>query len=151
MKKSHESRRDSVPTPGEVFARRIREVRSRRGLSQQTVVERLRALGIEKMDQTIVSRIESGARRVTLDEALALALALDVSPVSLYLPHGEEERVRLTPGRVEDAETAWAWATAREPLPDMHAETFYAERSEAARMTDARAALVARLHEQGDE
>lgn len=104
------------------------------------------------MDQTIVSKIESGARRVTLDDALALALALDVSPVSLYLPHGENERVRLAPGRVEDAATAWAWATEREPLPDMHAETFYAEQSETAQMTEARAALVRRLvHETGDE
>lgn len=129
-------------TPGEVFARRVRQVRQRRGLTQHAVADRLRALGVQSIDQTTLSKIESGVRRVTLDEALTLALALDVAPVSLFLPPGEDDTVRLAPERTEDAGTAWLWATAREPLPDMHGDTFYAERSEAARMTEVRQALA---------
>lgn len=65
-------------------------------------------------------RIESGERRVDADDLIALAIALDVSPITLLMPQfkGEwetdsihlSENVRSTPQRT------WEWFTATYPL-----------------------------------
>ena len=76
----------------ENIARRIKLLRQRAGLSQEQLAKRLERLGVQ-MPQSSISKIEvpveagKGKRRdITVDEALALAKALDVPFSDLVLP-----------------------------------------------------------------
>ena len=60
------------------FGQRIRELRQDRGLSQEDLAE---SAGIHR---TYMSSLERGLRNVGLDNILAIATALDVSPSDLF-------------------------------------------------------------------
>lgn len=68
-----------------IFARRLREARKARGWTQQDLVDRLDELGVE-WDRTTLARIEKRQRKVGLEEFVAIAAALDVAPIYLFLP-----------------------------------------------------------------
>lgn len=98
-------------------------------MTQAALAERLNALGFDKkgkdgdtatrLDRVSLSKIESGTRRVTLEEALAIACALEVAPPHLFVPREAGASVSLVPvGPVERAEDVWLWATGRRPLPE---------------------------------
>jgi transcriptional regulator with XRE-family HTH domain len=111
-----------LPTvqPPEVFARRMREVRRRRGWSQQQLAQRLSELG-RPMDQTTVHRIESEGTRslnVSLADVLAIAAALSVSPVYLALPTDDLTSVAITPKTTIDARRAREWFSGTGTLRD---------------------------------
>ena len=80
----------------ECFARRLPAARAARGLSQRRLAQDLRAAGLG-IDHSALARIESGARNVSLDEAFAIALALNVSPLSMFAPREPAPRVRIAP------------------------------------------------------
>jgi len=64
-------------------------------------------------------RIESGERRVDVDDLMALAAVFDVPPLSLLLPEtaSDELPTRLTGVDREVAQNvAWLWALGQEPL-----------------------------------
>lgn len=72
---------DAVP---EVFARRLRQERRARGLSQAELAERVsKLLGIA-VDGSAVTRIEKHARAVRLQEAITIAEVLDL-PLSALI------------------------------------------------------------------
>jgi transcriptional regulator with XRE-family HTH domain len=91
----------------------------------------VRALALLTLDNTgsgvganAVSEIENGQRRIDVDDLIALATALDVSPVALLMPRdelAEDDRgvvyVR-DPEEPLDAEMVWSWLTAQAPLSD---------------------------------
>lgn len=52
--------------------------------------EKLTALG-RPIPPLGLRRIEDGSRRVDVDDLTSIALALDVSPISLLMPHTESE------------------------------------------------------------
>lgn len=61
------------------------EVRKRRGLEQKDLAAELEAIGYPDLaDTTKISKIESGKRGLSLNEAFAIAAALDVPPVLLF-------------------------------------------------------------------
>ena len=76
-----------------VVGTRIREARSRNDgeVTQQQLAARVQAMGVD-IDQTAISRIESGERQVTDIEIIALARALSINVVDLFegvdLPEG---------------------------------------------------------------
>ena len=72
----------AVRRPSEVFAEQMRIQRSRRGWTQRQLAARLRTLGLV-VHQTKIGKWEAGERRITLDEALAICVALDVSPAHM--------------------------------------------------------------------
>jgi transcriptional regulator with XRE-family HTH domain len=87
----------------EVFAQSIRALRKRRGWNQQQLAERLTKLG-HRAHQTTVGKYETGRRRPTLDDAIAIATALDTDLIYMldgsWLTEDEEGhrrdvRVRL--------------------------------------------------------
>lgn len=57
--------------------RRILDARSRRGWSQARLARRV------SLDQSMIARIETGDRRVTVDDLVELAEALGVTPAAL--------------------------------------------------------------------
>lgn len=68
-------------------ARAIEILRAERGLSQRQLADRVTALG-HPMSNTMLSRIERAHRRCDIDDLVALAQALLVSPLVL-LQEGE--------------------------------------------------------------
>ncbi|MFJ5888092.1 helix-turn-helix domain-containing protein [Streptomyces californicus] len=90
----------------EHIARTIAAEREARGWEQRELAERLTQAG-RPMSQPVVSRIESGARRIDVDDLVALAAVFSVSPAAL-LPAAEPDesaprrrRRRNEPGPVE--------------------------------------------------
>ena len=84
-----------------------------RRLSYAELSRRLADLGRE-IPSLGLRRIESGERRVDVDDLVALALALQVSPLALLLT---TERGPVLPnGKVYDPELIWDWATGQHPL-----------------------------------
>lgn len=66
-------------------ARAIEHLRLVRGLTQQQLAARCTALGLP-MANTALSRTERARRRCDVDDLVALATALGVSPTTLRLP-----------------------------------------------------------------
>jgi transcriptional regulator with XRE-family HTH domain len=101
----------------EVFRKGLRAYRERRGLRQQDLIDLLARDHGVKMDRATLTRMESGDRRVTLEEAVLLAVALDVPLPLLLLPIDDETDVALTPTVRVYPWLAWEWMRGREPLP----------------------------------
>ncbi|MFD3815808.1 helix-turn-helix domain-containing protein [Streptomyces rubiginosohelvolus] len=67
---------------GVLTARAITRSRAARGFAQRQLAERVAALG-RPMTITMLSRIERRQRRCDVDDLVAIAAALDVSPLAL--------------------------------------------------------------------
>jgi transcriptional regulator with XRE-family HTH domain len=104
-----------APSVTDVFAQRLRSVRERKGWTQQRVAARLGELGT-RIDRASLAKIETGRRKVSLNEAVAIAAALGTSPAVLFLPIESRSMVRLT-GQLEvRTSRARAWFTNQAPL-----------------------------------
>ena len=71
--------RQPAARPSEVFAEQMRIQRERKGWTQKQLAARLGKLGYV-VHQTTVGKWETGERRISIDEALVISVALDVSP-----------------------------------------------------------------------
>jgi transcriptional regulator with XRE-family HTH domain len=94
--------------PSQVFAKRLREVRTRRKWSMRQLSERLEELGV-KLNTSQIAKIETGVRDISLDEALSIALALGVSPLHLFIPIEEVQQVALAPNFTQAPTVARTW------------------------------------------
>lgn len=84
------------PLPSDLFARRVRQERERLSLSQAALARRCAEFLGTNFDPSTVTRIEQQTRAVRLDEAVALARALDVPlPVLLSDDPEAENQARL--------------------------------------------------------
>lgn len=93
----------------------VRRLRARSGLTLVELSEKLGKVG-HPILPTGLQRLEAGKRRVDPDDLVGLAVALEVAPISLLLPHVDEGQVQLTDSMSVDVEHAWDWARAKEPL-----------------------------------
>jgi transcriptional regulator with XRE-family HTH domain len=118
-----------VMRPSEVLARQMAAIRERRRWSQQQLADRLAELGMP-MDRTVIAKLENATRRVTLDEAFALAAALGVSPANLFLPLEAGTDVAIAPKLAVLPRAARAWVRGQQPLHRDDARTFYTEVSD---------------------
>lgn len=115
--------------PGPTGLRLGKNLRTVRGqTSVRELSARLRELGRPLLPSAI-SKIENGARRVDVDELLALSVALDCTPNRLLIgPEADSEQITLTAGQIQSpavsgtletnptARDAWKWARGVEPL-----------------------------------
>jgi len=86
-------------TYAEVLTRNIRAARSRTGLDQADVVERMRALGYGTWHRQTMGKVERTERRVTTEEILGLSLALETSIVALLAPSPDDKSIELPGGQ----------------------------------------------------
>lgn len=91
-------------------ASNVRRIRKSRGMSTYALSTALGALGWP-IHQSGVARIETGERRVDVDDLVALAVALGCTVNALMLPPALGADVAVTPALVADAADLWAWAT----------------------------------------
>jgi transcriptional regulator with XRE-family HTH domain len=93
-------------TAGQVFARRLRAVRTRRGWSQKALADRLAELGYP-VNRVTLTRIEQGglesanaeavtrAKNVPLETVLAVSFALGVAPLHMIVPFDRDAKVSI--------------------------------------------------------
>jgi len=104
------------PSAGRVRAN-LRALREERRISLRDLSKRLEQLGHPLLPSGL-SKIETGDRRADVDDLIAIALALDVSPNRLLLPKtaGENETIELTQEIETSERAAWRWASGEVPL-----------------------------------
>jgi transcriptional regulator with XRE-family HTH domain len=131
--------------PGAVLGIRVRELRTGKNLSQSGLATRLDELGI-RLDRSAIARIERGARTVSIDEAIALAAALDVPLHALLLPHLQpvDEEFELTPALTVRVGFAAGWLAGQMPLDRMGVKD-YSEGGDLLRLASAVERMLPRL------
>lgn len=95
----------------------VRRLRRARGLSTYALTDLLAEAG-RPIPQSGITRIENGARRVDVDDLVALATAFDVSPSALLLPPTDDPaaKIEITGAGEIPADEAWDWADGRRRL-----------------------------------
>jgi len=107
----------------EAVSANVRRLRTQQNLGLRGLSTKLGDVG-RPLGHSAVDQIEKGTRRVDVDDLMALAVALGVSPVTLLMPAvdsvGPQEHVEATavPSPVT-AEHLWGWLTAKYPLGEM--------------------------------
>lgn len=90
----------------------VRRLRHERGLDLRRLAERLAEEG-RPISLAQLSKLELGQRRVDVDDLVALAVVLNVTPSQLLMPdppaEGEDQVVQLTPHRRVGWHRAWRW------------------------------------------
>jgi transcriptional regulator with XRE-family HTH domain len=96
----------------------VRRCREARGLGYAELSRQLALVGRE-IPPLGLRRIESGERRVDVDDLVALAAALGVSPITLLMPADADPATPVAVTGVDGevpAERLWNWLTASGPL-----------------------------------
>ncbi|MCX4824894.1 helix-turn-helix domain-containing protein [Streptomyces sp. NBC_01142] len=110
-----DDKKNPLGPTGEQVKGNVERIRTARGMTKKDLSDRAGEFG-RPIPPLGVSRIESGTRRVDADDLVALALALNVSPLALLLPpEWSDVRIPLTPDFDLEARTAWLWAEGRAP------------------------------------
>jgi transcriptional regulator with XRE-family HTH domain len=117
---------DFGPWVSELVADRIKKLRLRRGFTTaEALAQRCVAIGAPNLTTAVLMNIESGRkgrdkrrrRAVDVDELVALAHALNVSPLSLLLPEDGTAEYHINPQVTASAEKVCRWLIGLRPLP----------------------------------
>jgi transcriptional regulator with XRE-family HTH domain len=99
--------------PSQALGEQLRRARRERGWRQEDLVARLGEIGASGWRQSKVAKIERGeVKRITLDEALELAIALGVRPARLF---STDAGVAVTDETIVTSEGFRAWLQGRLP------------------------------------
>jgi transcriptional regulator with XRE-family HTH domain len=123
---------------GEVFGHRLAELRKARGWTQVQLADRITELGgvgigAQNVHRGRVAKLESNpekARRVTLEEVLAISYALGVSPMYMVVPLDRMEPRVAVMGNIQpaDPEDVRLWLRGDQPLHGQDPFVFAVER-----------------------
>jgi transcriptional regulator with XRE-family HTH domain len=105
-------------SPEHIFMSRLRVIRTTRRVTQRALAARLAELGV-KLDYSAVARIEQGARGISLNEAVAIALALEVTLESLLVPSESHERIEATPAVTVDRDQYRTWVRGGDDVTEL--------------------------------
>jgi transcriptional regulator with XRE-family HTH domain len=112
---SRPRRANELGPTGSRLAENVKAIRERLPLTTEQLAQRITGLG-RPMRANTITKIEKGQRRVDIDDAVALAVALEVNLTTLVLPYTTKGTVQLTETTTVDAADAWNWADGRRPL-----------------------------------
>lgn len=91
----------------DVLARNVRAIRATQRIGQQDLAARMRALGFDSWLHQTVGNVERGKRRITAEEVLGLALALQSSITALMTISRDDHLVELPAGQLILARTVY--------------------------------------------
>lgn len=120
----------AAETPGQRTARRIAELRNRRGWSAQRLADEVTELTGETLTRATLATIESGRREARIGEIWAIAAALGVSPLLLVATHPGDPGLDLGTTTVP-AVDAIAWEAGAGPINHDDATTFATDAADA--------------------
>lgn len=103
--------------PTSVIAGRVRELRRRRDWTADQLAEQLSAVGVP-WTRIVVTKLETGRRpSVSVEELFALAYVLNVSPMHLLVPDGDQgEPYAYVAGMATNRRTVREWIAGRRPI-----------------------------------
>lgn len=110
-------RRDAT---AETVSANVKRLRAERNLGLRALASALRDVG-RPLGHSAVDQIEKGTRRVDVDDLVALAAALGVSPITLLMPLCDQSYDAVEIPAVDGLITAgslWDWLRAHAPLRD---------------------------------
>jgi transcriptional regulator with XRE-family HTH domain len=112
-----DNQKNPLAASGLTLMQNIRRIRQGRRLTYVDLSDRLTDVG-RRVPVLGLARIERGERRVDVDDLVALAVALRVSPLALLLPWADDQDtyVEITGAKVAPAGAVWAWADGQQPL-----------------------------------
>jgi transcriptional regulator with XRE-family HTH domain len=117
--------REKAPAAvSQVFGKQVQAARERLRLTQADLATRLARLGLPT-HQATVARLETGGRRVSVDDALALAAALGVSPLHLFAASYTHDPVPVTPKVEAGPAQMRRWLSGQVQLPGLDEESFF--------------------------
>jgi transcriptional regulator with XRE-family HTH domain len=82
-----------MPAKKNICGRVIQKLRMERGLDQDALAGKLTRLGWST-SENVISKIESGFRRITDEEILIFARLFGVSPGELFPPESKTQKLR---------------------------------------------------------
>lgn len=98
-------------------AAQVRRHREAMGLSAQQLADECTALGLP-IQRSVLANFEHGRRgTVSIAEVLVFATALNVSPIRLLFPIGDDVEVEALPGRRSTPWDAARWFSGEAPAP----------------------------------
>lgn len=102
----------------ESVAENVTRLRTEQNLTYTQLSDRLGFETKRVISPTAIRKIEECQRQVTVDDLVALAIALKVSPATLLMPHHRSAGTRAiaTGTNTQNASGIWNWLTARLPL-----------------------------------
>jgi transcriptional regulator with XRE-family HTH domain len=104
--------------PQQLIAERVAAIRRYKGLTQGQLAEAMQELGVP-WQRIIVAKIEGGRRDfLTVEELLALCIALEISPTDLLVPRElkDGDSYRVTPNSTSLAANVREWVRGSDPL-----------------------------------
>ncbi|TPF94319.1 hypothetical protein BW14_02295 [Bifidobacterium sp. UTBIF-68] len=110
---------NGVDVTGRQVANNVKRLRG--GMTYKELSQRMAAVGRE-ITVLGLRRIESGERKVDVDDLMAFSIVFDVSPLTLLLPEsGSRDMKTHITGRPDDlrCNQVWNWATVIQPLPSI--------------------------------
>ncbi|WP_281155155.1 helix-turn-helix transcriptional regulator [Streptomyces sp. HYC2] len=104
------------PTAATVAAN-LRRIRKARGLTVYTLSDKVEEAG-RTIHPAAISKIERQERQTTVDNLMALAAALNVTPSALLLPPDDDpgQTIAITGAGPVPADLAWDWVDGARPL-----------------------------------
>ncbi|THJ64592.1 helix-turn-helix transcriptional regulator [Arthrobacter echini] len=114
---SSETRGFTPKATGKTVAANVKRLRMEHNLNIPELGRKLEKNG-HPLTATSITRLEAGRRRIDVDDLMALAVALGVSPVTLLLPptNASTDHVDVTGIGPGPAGVLWQWALADEEI-----------------------------------
>ncbi|WP_422745170.1 helix-turn-helix domain-containing protein [Mycobacterium sp. WMMD1722] len=105
---------ESGPT-AKTVAENVARLRTAQKMNYKQLSDTLLARANWSINAVGIRRIESGERRVTVDDLMALSVALGVSPSTLIYPDADDAGARVSATGLpqpENARVLWEWVSA---------------------------------------
>ena len=110
---------------GENARRNVTRLRTRAGYSLAELSNRM--TGERQLSLSGLSKLETGGRKIDVDDLVAIAAALDVSPLAILFGESRlPEDLTQVGGTSLEARSMWRWAIGETPITDNDQRGFQA-------------------------
>ncbi len=114
---------DNSPTPSDLIAQRIRDLRNDRGMSVPDLAARCKAAGLPRLTAQALYKLEGQRgkrtpRPISIDELLVIAFVLDIAPVHLIAGLDDDAQLPLGADWTVSAAAARQWIRGLAPMAD---------------------------------